>query len=65
VYYLVEGTTFRGNIMKAFFAAVICAAAIGVAASYVLHMQQETVDVAFSTSGTRVGDPGHNLVGVN
>ncbi len=51
--------------MKAFFAAVICAAAIGVGASYVLHMQQETVDVAFSTSGTRVGDPGHNLVGVN
>ena len=51
--------------MKAFIAAVICAAAIGVGASYVLHMQQETVDVAFSTSGARVGDPGHNLVGIN
>jgi len=51
--------------MKAFIAAVICAAAIGVGASYVLHLQQETVDVAFSTSGARVGDPGHNLVEVN
>ena len=36
--------------MRAFIAAVICAAAIGVGASYVLHMQQETVDVAFSSS---------------
>jgi hypothetical protein len=51
--------------MKAFIAAVICAAAIGVGASYALHMQQKTVDVAFSTSGARVGDPGHNLVGMN
>jgi hypothetical protein len=49
--------------MRAFIAAVICAAAIGVAASYVLHLQQETADAAFSTSGARVGDPGHNLVG--
>jgi hypothetical protein len=54
-----------GTIMKAFIAAVICAVAIGVGASYVLHTQQETVDVAFSTSGARVGDPGHNLVGMN
>lgn len=48
--------------MKAFIAAVLCAAAIGVAAVYVLGTQQETVDVAFSTSGTRVGNPGHNLI---
>jgi hypothetical protein len=51
--------------MKAFIAEVICAAAIGVGAFYVLHMQQETVDAAFSTSEARVGDPGHNLVGMN
>ncbi|MGY3075118.1 hypothetical protein ACVWZZ_001489 [Bradyrhizobium sp. LM6.10] len=51
--------------MKAFIAAVICTAAIGVGAFYVLHTQQETVDVAFSTSGARVGDPGHNLIGMN
>jgi hypothetical protein len=51
--------------MKAFFAAVICVAAIGVGASYVLRTQQEMVDVAFSTSNARVGDPGHNLVGMN
>jgi hypothetical protein len=51
--------------MRAFIAAVICAAAIGVGASYALHMQQETVDVAFSSSAAHVGDPGHNLVGLN
>jgi hypothetical protein len=51
--------------MKAFFAAVICAAVIGIVASYVLHTQQQTVDVAFATSGARVGDPGHNLIGTN
>lgn len=51
--------------MRAFIAAVICAAAIGGGASYVLQMQQETVDVAFSSSGAHVGDPGHNLVGMN
>lgn len=51
--------------MKAFIAAVICAAVIGVGASYILHTQQQTVDVAFATSGARVGDPGHNLVGTD
>jgi hypothetical protein len=59
--YLVAQIT-GGNTMKAFIAAVICAAAIAVAASYVLRTQQETVDVAFSTSATRVGNPGHNLI---
>jgi hypothetical protein len=54
-----------GNIMKAFFAAVICAAVIGIVASYVLHTQQQTVDVAFATSGARVGNPGHNLIGTD
>jgi hypothetical protein len=51
--------------MRVFIAAVVCAAAIGIAASYVLHTYQETVDVAFSSSGAHVGDPGHNLVGMN
>lgn len=51
--------------MRAFIAAVICAAAVGVGASYVLPTQQETVDVAFSSSSARVGDPGHNLIGIN
>jgi hypothetical protein len=51
--------------MRAFIAAVVCAAAIGVGASYVLHTQQETVDVAFSSTSAHVGDPGHNLVGMN
>ena len=65
LHYLVEVSSSGGSVMKAFIAAVICAAAMGVGAFYVLHTQQETVDVAFSTSGARVGDPGHNLVGMN
>jgi hypothetical protein len=51
--------------MKAFVAAVICAAAIGFGASSILNTLQQTADVAFSTQGARVGDPGHNLVGMN
>ena len=50
--------------MRAFIAAIICAAATGVGAAYLLQVQQETVDVAFSTSSARVGDPGNNLVGM-
>ena len=55
----------RGSVMRVFIAAVVCAAAIGVGAAYVLQMQQETVDVAFSSSSARVGDPGNNLVGMD
>jgi hypothetical protein len=51
--------------MRSFIAAVVCSVAIGVAASYLLQTYQETVDVAFSTIGVRVGDPGHNLVRIN
>ncbi len=51
--------------MRSFIAAIVCSAAIGVGASYLLHTQQETVDVAFSTISVRVGDPGHNLVRIN
>lgn len=51
--------------MRAFIAAIICAAATGAGAAYILHVQQETVDVAFSTSSARVGDPGNNLVGMD
>jgi hypothetical protein len=51
--------------MRSFIAAIVCSAAIGIGASYLLHMQQETADVAFSSSSTRVGDSGHNLVGTS
>ena len=51
--------------MRSFIAAIVCSAVIGVGASYLLHTQQETVDVVFSTIGVRVGDPGDNLVRVN
>lgn len=45
--------------MRAFIVGVVCAAAIGLGASYVLQLQQEGVAVAFSSSGAHVGDPGH------
>ena len=51
--------------MKAFVSAVIVAAILSAGAAYVLGTQQKTAAQAFATSGARVGDPGHNLVGVN
>jgi hypothetical protein len=53
--------------MKAFIAALICAAVIAVGGSYVLQTLQRTTDVAFASgSSTRVGpDAGHNLIGRN
>ena len=51
--------------MKAFIAAVICAAAIGFGASSILTTLQQTADVAFSTEGARTGDPGHRFIGMN
>ncbi|WP_336488721.1 hypothetical protein [Methylobacterium nigriterrae] len=49
--------------MKAFAVAVICAVALGIAASYVLSSSQRFAWQAFSTTSTRVSSPGTNLVG--
>jgi len=51
--------------MKAFVSAVIVAVVLATGAAYVLNTQQQSSAQAFATSGARVGDPGHNLVGVN
>jgi hypothetical protein len=51
--------------MKAFLAAVIVAVAVAAGAAFVLNTQQKTAAQAFVTDGARVGDPGHNLTGVN
>jgi hypothetical protein len=51
--------------MKAFVSAVIVAVCLAAGASYVLNTQQKSAAQAFATTGARVGDPGHNLVGVN
>ena len=49
--------------MKAFIASVAFALVVAVSAAILLEQQQQTSASAFSTSGTRVGDPGHNLIG--
>ena len=49
--------------MKAIAVAVICAVALGIAASYVLATSQRFAWQAFSTTSTRVSQPGTNLVG--
>lgn len=51
--------------MKTFIVALVFAALSAAAVSVLLNKFQEPGYVAFSTSGTRVGDPGHNLVGSN
>jgi hypothetical protein len=49
--------------MKVFFAALLFAAIAAVGVSVLLNTIQEPSSVAFTTSGARVGDPGHNLIG--
>lgn len=48
--------------MKAFVAAVFFAVVAAIGAAYVLSTQQRDSSVAFTTSGARVSDPGHNLI---
>ena len=49
--------------MKVFVAALVFAVVAAVGVAMVLNTLQEPSSVAFSTSGARVGDPGHNLIG--
>jgi hypothetical protein len=49
--------------MKVFIIALVFAGLSAVAVSVLLNTFQEPSYVAFTTSGARVGDPGHNLVG--
>ena len=49
--------------MKFFVAALAFAVVDAVGVAMVLNTLQEPSSVAFSTSGARVGDPGHNLIG--
>ena len=49
--------------MKSFVAALAFAVIAAVGVAMVLNTIQEPSSVAFTTSGARVGDPGHNLIG--
>lgn len=49
--------------MKSFVAALAFAVVAAVGVAIVLNTIQEPSSVAFTTSGARVGDPGHNLIG--
>jgi hypothetical protein len=49
--------------MKVFLAALVFAAIAAVGVSIVLGSIQQPSSTTFTTSGARVGDPGHNLVG--
>lgn len=51
------------NAMRVFVVALVFAGLSAVAVSMLLNKFQEPGYVAFSTSGARVGDPGHNLIG--
>lgn len=52
-----------GNVMKIFIVALVFAGLSAAAVSMLLNKFQEPGYVAFTTSGARVGDPGHNLIG--
>jgi hypothetical protein len=49
--------------MKVFIAALLFAAIVAVGVAILLNTVQKPSWVAFTTSGARVGDPGHNLIG--
>jgi hypothetical protein len=49
--------------MKVFLAALLFAVVTAVGTAVFLNGIQQPSSSAFSTSGARVGDPGHNLVG--
>jgi len=49
--------------MKAFVTAVVIAIVIAVVGAFSLTAIQQPVYEAFATSSTRVGNPGHNLIG--
>jgi hypothetical protein len=51
--------------MKMIFASVLIAIVIGVAAAFIMNTAQRPAYEVYSTSSTRVGEPGHNLVGEN
>ena len=51
--------------MKVILASIVIAIVLGGAAALVLNTTQRPAYEAYSTSGVRVGDPGHNLVGEN
>jgi len=49
--------------MKSFVGALVFAVVAAVGVAMVLNTIQEPSSVAFTTTGARVGDPGHNLIG--
>jgi hypothetical protein len=51
--------------MKVILGAILVAIVLGVGAALVLNTTQRPAYEVYSTSGARVGDPGHNLVGEN
>lgn len=44
---------------------IVVAVAVAIGAGYYLRAEQEPAWQVYSTESTRVGDPGHNLVGQN
>ncbi len=44
-------------------AGIVVAVAIAIGAGYFMFAEQKLAWQVYSTSSTRVGDPGHNLVG--
>jgi len=52
--------------MKVIIASAVASVVLGIGAALVLNQGvQQPAYEAYSTSGTRVGDPGENLVGQN
>ena len=51
--------------MKAFLLAIVVAVGLAAVAAVALTSSQQYAYQAYTTTGARVSDPGHNLVGPN
>jgi ubiquinone biosynthesis protein Coq4 len=49
--------------MKMIILSAVAVLALGFGAALILSSEQQAAYQAYSTSGARVGEPGHNLVG--
>lgn len=49
--------------MKVILSGIVATLVLGIVAAFALRAVQEPAYEAYSTSGTRIDDPGYNLVG--
>jgi hypothetical protein len=60
---MIAADTAGGTPMKMILGGMVVAIVLGIGAAMILNSTQRPAYEVYSTSGVRIGDPGHNLVG--